>query len=237
MTTPHNATAPPRPSPVARVRRLLRKLTGGRRFDRSGSYWEERYRLGGNSGSGSYGRLAAFKAEVLNAFVEREGIASLIEFGCGDGNQLSLATYPDYTGLDVAREAVRRCEKRFAGDVTKRFVHYDPASFQAGRTTPIADAALSLDVIFHLVEDEVFERYMAHLFASARRSVVVYSSNREGDAGERAKHVRHRRFTDWVDAHQPDWSLKEHIPNRYPESVNDGGEVSFADFYIYEKRG
>jgi hypothetical protein len=235
--TPSNATAPPPPGPVARVRRLLRKLTGRRRFEQSGSYWEERYRLGGNSGSGSYGRLAAFKAEVLNTFVEREGVASLIEFGCGDGNQLSLAHYPDYTGLDVAREAVRRCEKRFAADGTKRFVHYDQAAFEAGRTTKIAHAALSLDVIFHLVEDSVYERYMTHLFDSAKRFVIVYSSNRDGDEGERAKHVRHRRFTDWIETHRPDWSLKQHIPNRYPESIADGGEVSFADFYVYERAG
>jgi hypothetical protein len=23
------------------------------------------------------------------------------------------------------------------------------------------------------------------------------------------------------------------VPNRYPESLADGGEVSFADFYVY----
>jgi ubiquitin C len=42
----------------ARARRLA--------FPGSGSFWETVYREGGTSGPGSYGRLAEFKAEVLN---------------------------------------------------------------------------------------------------------------------------------------------------------------------------
>ena len=40
-----------------------------------------------------------------------------------------------------------------------------------------ADMAISLDVLFHLVEDEIFERYIRNLFSSAQRFVVIYSSN------------------------------------------------------------
>jgi hypothetical protein len=43
---------------------------------------------------GSYGKFAAFKAEVLNAFVQEMRVDTVIEFGCGDGNQLTLARYP-----------------------------------------------------------------------------------------------------------------------------------------------
>lgn len=41
----------------------------------------------------------------------------------------------------------------------------------------MADLSLSLDVIYHLVEDEVFETYINTLFKSARRYVIIYSSN------------------------------------------------------------
>lgn len=61
----------------------------------STDYWESRYATGGTSGPGSSGKLAEFKAEVLNSFVRRDNVLSVIEFGCGDGNQLSLASYPD----------------------------------------------------------------------------------------------------------------------------------------------
>ena len=66
-------------------------------FD-SAQYWRDRYRSGGNSGAGSYGRLADFKAEIVNAFVREHDVASVIEFGSGDGAQLALADYPTLSG-------------------------------------------------------------------------------------------------------------------------------------------
>src|SRR5215469_5923310 len=90
-------------------------------FRDSSSYWEKRYQQGKTSGVGSYGRLAAFKAEVLNDFVAKNGIESVIEFGCGDGTQLALASYPGYVGVDVAQGSISICEKRFEGDDAKKF--------------------------------------------------------------------------------------------------------------------
>jgi hypothetical protein len=87
-------------------------------FD-SAQYWRNRYRSGGNSGAGSYGRLANFKAEIVNAFVREHDVASVIEFGCGDGAQLTLADYPSYLGFDVADESVELCRSKFAKDSTK----------------------------------------------------------------------------------------------------------------------
>ncbi|WP_125185483.1 hypothetical protein [Botryobacter ruber] len=37
----------------------------------SSDYWEKRYSSGGTSGSGSYNRLAEFKADVLKSFIKR----------------------------------------------------------------------------------------------------------------------------------------------------------------------
>ena len=39
-------------------------------FPGSARYWERWYASGGSSGPGSFGQLAGFKAEVVNAFVE-----------------------------------------------------------------------------------------------------------------------------------------------------------------------
>jgi hypothetical protein len=206
----------------------LKRVIDRRGFGDSGSYWDRRYRSGGDSGAGSYGRLAEFKAEVLNDLVEKHGLRTVIEFGVGDGAQLELANYPAYIGLDVSPAAVEQCRWRFGKDESKAFMVHDC------RTTPLdgtADVTLSLDVVYHLVEDAVFEAYMGQLFDAADRMVVVYSSNR--DEPQRAAHVRHRRFTDWVEANRPGWRLAEMVPNRYPESLTDGGEVSFADFYVY----
>lgn len=206
------------------------------RFSDSRSYWEERYQTGGNSGAGSYGRLAEFKAEVLNQFVLEHNVESAIEFGCGDGHQLSLAEYPQYSGLDVSARAIDLCRQRFDGDATKRFVHYDAATHEPQSDEFASDLSMSLDVIYHLVEDKVFDTYMRHLFSAGRRYVIVYSSN-DPEACLTAAHVRHRRFTDWVTANAPDWQLKEQIANRYPFDAADPDETSFADFFVFEKAG
>src|SRR5690606_21928172 len=88
-------------------------------FSSSGDYWRRRYSLGGDSGAGSGGSAAEYKASVLNAFVRRNRIRTLIEFGCGDGRQLSLAEYPEYLGIDISADAVLRCRAIFEGDPGK----------------------------------------------------------------------------------------------------------------------
>lgn len=97
-----------------------------------------------------------------------------------------------------------------------------------------ADLALSLDVIFHLVEDDIYERYMRSLFAAANRFVIIYSDNEESP--REALHVRHRRFTDWIGCNKLDWQLVEHIPNQFPSQSNQ--ELgSWADFWVYVRAG
>lgn len=206
------------------LKRTWRRLA----FPGSARYWERRYRRGKTSGAGSAGTVARFKASVLNDFVEKHGIRSVLELGCGDGQQLALARYPRYLGLDVSAAAIDRCLERFASDPSKSFLLYDPERFRDPAGLIRADLAISLEVIFHLTEDAVYERYLAHLFAAAERFVIVFSSNRD-EPGPRP-HVRHRRFTDWVEARRPDWTLAETIPNPH-------GDESFAEFFVFERGG
>jgi hypothetical protein len=203
------------------------------RFPGTQAYWNRRYARGGTSGPGSYGRLAHFKAETLNALVVRHDVRSLIEFGCGDGHQLSLARYPAYTGLDVSPAALQRCIEQFGSDPTKSFFLYNRHAFHDPRAQLSADAALSLDVIYHLSEDEVFESYMRHLFQAAKRFVIIYSSN--FDERTPAAYLRHREFTAWIRANTSDWTLTERVPNPYAWDPNDPDNTSFADFYVFQR--
>lgn len=206
----------------------LGQLLRGRRFTSSADYWEERYRSGGNSGAGSYSRLAAYKAEVLNEFVTRNAIVSVIEFGVGDGAQLSLANYPQYTGVDVSRTVVQATRQKFAANPAVRILHTSEIDDRYR-----ADLALSLDVIYHLVEDSAFDIYMRQLFAAANKCVIIYASNFESDW--RDPHVKHRRFTSWVENEKADFELVSTIRNRYPYHEKDPDNTSFADFYIYRR--
>ncbi len=202
------------------------------KFKSSEFYWEQRYASGGNSGAGSYSRLAGFKAEVLNEFVDKNKIKDVIEFGCGDGNQLSLATYPKYIGFDVSKTAIQNCIHQFKTDSSKSFYLYNSEAFSDNHHLFKADLVLSLDVIYHLVEDRIFDFYMRHLFETSRKYVIIYASNNDGQL---MNHVRERNFTRWVDAHCSDWKLVEVIKNKYPSTADDSGDTSPSDFYIYKK--
>ncbi|MFC8502551.1 class I SAM-dependent methyltransferase [Pedococcus sp. NPDC057267] len=183
----------------------LRHLT----FKGSGRYWEDRYAAGGTSGPGSYGASAQWKAEVVNSWVRELGVTSVIDLGCGDGNQLSLADYPRYLGVDRSATAIRQCIERFKSDPTKSFLRFEPTELADPAGWLRADMALSMEVIFHLVEDEVFEDYMRRLFASAERYVVICSNDAPGS--ERVPHERHRSFTAWIARECPQWQLQRKV--------------------------
>lgn len=207
------------------LRKAWRKVSG-KKFS-SRDYWEQRYRSGGNSGAGSYDELAEYKAGFLNKLVKDHNVHTVMEFGCGDGNQLTLAEYPRYVGYDVSATAVELCRNRFRDDPTKSFALVDDHQGQR------ADLAMSLDVLYHLVEDAVFESYMQKLFAAGDKLVVVYSSN--VDEARPNPHVRHRKFTAWVERCCPNWTLihEEQNPIPYDPETNTG---SHAGFFVYAPR-
>lgn len=204
----------------------LKKYSSRKPFS-SRDYWVRRYKTGGNSGPGSYGPLAEFKAETLNKFVLEKRITSVIEFGCGDGNQLALARYPAYKGYDISHDVIIQCNERFAGDASKQF--FELSEFKQSK----AELTISLDVIFHLTEDNVFDTYMRRLFDTASRFVAIYSSNQVDQIQPIAPHVRHRNFSRWIDENRPYWQLTKRIANPFPYD-GDSTTTSFSDFYFYE---
>lgn len=198
---------------------------------KSAGYWEQRYKKGGTSGFGSYGRLAEFKARVINQFVKEKDVQKLIEFGCGDGNQLAKIAVSKYLGIDVSPTIIQHCRTIFQDDASKRFLTV--AEFLAEKEK--AELTLSLDVIFHLVEDQVFEAYMKDLFDSSARYCIVYSCDSR-DTSTDAQHVRQRTFTTWVTLERPNWRLIDVIPNEFPhDGTRNPKDTSFSDFFIYEK--
>lgn len=134
---------------------------------------------------------------MINDFIASAGVISVIDFKCGDGGQLRLSRYPNDIGVDVSAAAIANSSQIFSHDKTKSFV---AAASYAGEK---ADASISLDVIYHLIEDDVYEEYMKNLFGAASRYVIIYSSSFDGDDLGLARHVRHRKFTDWVNARCP----------------------------------
>lgn len=194
----------------------------------SATYWETRYRAGGTSGAGSTGHLAAWKAAVLNGFFAANRVASVIDVGCGDASQLALLRPPDaYIGVDVSPTALARCAAAHPG---RRFMSPD-----ALRREPPAEMTICLDVLYHLIEESVFDSTLRMVFDRAARFVAIYASN--VDAAWPAAHVRHRCFTDRVRETQPDWRLLAHLPNPWPFDPARPEGTSFADFFFYARAG
>ena len=187
-------------------------------FTSSKSYWENRYKKGGNSGAGSYGDKALYKADFINRFIQQQQVQSVIEFGCGDGHQLQLLRIPSYLGYDISPTIIDACRKLYKEDTTKKF-----ELLQDKNILIKADLCLSLDVIYHLVEDEVYENYMNDLFNQADKWVIIYA----WDLDDKQKfHVRHRKFSIWISRHQPGFSC-------YATQSSIKG---YCDFFVYQRR-
>ena len=186
-------------------------------------YWENRYKENRFSGKGSYGKFAEYKADIINSYIVKYQIKDMIDLGCGDGNQLSLFCCSNYTGYDVSTVVIQKCREMYKNDESKKF-------FALDKNTQIkkADLCISCEVIFHLVENDVYKEHLHTLFNSSNKLVIIFSSNCNGGLPE-PKHVKHRKFTDDVKKFV-DWKQIKVLANPfiYPNE-------SFSNFYIYEK--
>lgn len=220
---------------MGKAKEIVKKIPGSRKlflkmsklfYSDSTRYWKKRYESGGTSGDGSYGGLALFKAEIINKFVKENNVKNIIEFGCGDGNQLELAKYPSYMGFDVSEIIINSCIKKFYNDNTKSFLFYNPKYISKIDQFLNSDLTLSLDVIYHLTDEILYEEYMHNLFKCSKKFVIIYSTN--AILKNEYPHIKHRIFTKFVEINYPNFILKNTIDNKYPKQ-------SSCKFFIYEK--
>jgi SAM-dependent methyltransferase len=197
-------------------------------FQTSAQYWEDTYAAGGFSGPCDNRVATEFKSSFLNSFVQDHSITSVIEWGSGDGELLRHIRYRSYIGVDVSRSVVERCRRDYVHDVTKRFFALDEIRMD---TNCCAELALSLDVIYHLVEDLVYHAYMVNLFASATRFVVISAWDVGTDQPVTGGHVRHRAFGKWVVQHAGNWKLVQVVENHKPIRP---GSSSVSPIHVYE---
>jgi hypothetical protein len=216
-----------------KISNVLNGIFGKKESFDSQQYWENRYEKGGNSGRGSYNKLSEFKANVINRIIDEMHIGSAIEFGVGDGNQLGMIRYPRFLGLDVSKKAIQLCIEQYKDDSTKSFFSYDQLAFSDCAGFVKADMSLSLDVIYHLVEQPVYEKYLSNLFNAASKCVVIYSTNEE--LPQFGGHEKHRVFLNDLDRLSNGWKLQETVENEF--SVRKVGEQdgSRANFYIFTR--
>ena len=71
---------------------------------------------------------------------------------------------------------------------------------------------------------------MTHLFTSAQKYVIIYSSNFDG---HQTIHYKDRNFTNWIETKMKDWELEQIIENKYKYDSNDPDNTTRSDFFIY----
>ncbi len=191
------------------------------------SYWENNYQTGGTSGSGSYGVLAEFKASVINAYLEEKGITTVMEFGCGDGNQLSYMAYKEYLGLDIAKSAIDLCKAQYGADEHKSFLWYQPG-YLMNKSFITAELVVCLDVLYHIVEDGDFIQTLDDIFSCAGTAVILYTKIAEADNDTNVVTIKDRDIFKYLEKYQ-EFKVKEIIPQKHPG-------ISSADFIILERK-
>ena len=191
-------------------------------------YWNERYCAGYTSGKGSYGDLAYFKSEIINDFIRKNSVQTVIEFGCGDGNQLKLMNYKKYLGLDVAGSAIEKCKSMFFEDDSKSFFLYNPDAF-VNKGFLRSDLVICLDVLYHIVPEGDYIKTMDDIFSCSDNYVILYTDTRlfEKNTYSEGSHICHRDTLNYLKKYS-DFEVIEIIPNRFPE-------LSWADFIMLRR--
>lgn len=192
-------------------------------------YWSSRYQEGGDSGEGSYGILAEFKAEVINAFIKKHAVESVVEFGCGDGNQLKYMNYGKYLGLDVAKNSIERCCALFENDHTKSFMIYNPKYF-VNNNFIRGDMVVCLDVLYHIIPEDDFMKTLQDIFSCSSRYVILYTTLRayRSHPYEAGSHICHRDTLSYL-SRIDQFEVKEIVDQQFHE-------LSVADFVILARK-
>ena len=197
-------------------------------FD-STKYWEERYIKNGNSGSGSYNNLAIFKSNIINNFIKNNNIQEMLDYGMGDGNQLKYFDIKNYTGVDISKTIINKCKYIYKDDKNKNFYLIENYNNSNKK-----ELVISLDVLLHLVSDDIYVNYLDNLFNFSDKYVIIYSYNCNYQS---ATHVKYREFIPYILNKYNNWKLINHIRNEYPADIHlkYDGNKSLSDFYIFKK--
>jgi len=187
----------------------------------SKSFWENRYRNNGNSGLGSYGDESKFKSSYINDLIKKESIKTITDLGCGDGNQISLLSgFKKYYGYDFSDTALIKAKNINKGSEYEFINNISDL--------PISDMSMSLDVTYHIIEDNLFDEYLSKLFMLGERYVLIYSM--DVDVPQISEHIKSRSFTKWVKENDIKYTLVD--VTQYPKKLKANG----VGFYLFEKK-
>lgn len=125
-----------------------------------------------NSGLGSRGQLAKFKADFVSKFVKDNNIQTMIDFGCGDLHNSSMIEVPSYLGVDIVEHKMPENPK---ADVFETTV----SRFDEFECEEPADMVLCMDVLYHILENEqdYLKAALENMLKSTKKYLVIYAQD------------------------------------------------------------
>jgi len=187
------------------------------------NYWENRYVTGGDSGWGSHDQtIVNFKKNYINDIIQKFSIKTIVELGCGDGNQLGYFNgYEKYYGYDISHNVLTKCRLMYLNQNNKEFVNNIEELL-----VKKYDLALSLDVIYHLVEDDMYYEHMKNLFLLS--DIVCIFSTDDDVKDIPPPHLKNRKISKYINENFYNFKLME-SKKFYENSDNNVG------FFLYIK--
>lgn len=139
------------------------------RFDNR-RFWNRRYAADPELGSGPGSRREnlALKNALIRDAIEKYGIESILDIGCGDIAILEGLQIGSYTGIDISDLIVERNKKLRP---EWRFLQSNVAD--PAVEVPSADLVLCLDVLIHQKSRSAYEQILRCAITAARRLVLV----------------------------------------------------------------
>ena len=182
----HRLSATELPAPVAKVVSsvLRRQLDDG---ERPASYFTKVY-VGNlwrgessRSGPGSEGAFAEQKIDLLQDLIERHGVRSILDIGCGDffWMQRIAGAVDRYHGIDVVEPLIERNRERFASkSVTFECVDLTADGARSEVEGEPFDLVVCFDVIGHLLNPEV-DRLLDFVISRSGAKLFLVTNRRD----------------------------------------------------------
>jgi hypothetical protein len=113
---------------------------------------------------------------------------------------------------------IDKCQKKYEGNKKIRFV-YSLSEMDN------VELIMSLDVTYHIIEDDLFIKYLNDLFLLSTKYVLIYSVN--SSVATTVPHMKYRKFVEWIYENMENVKLIDE--KKYPNKNNGIG------FYLFEK--
>jgi hypothetical protein len=178
-----------------------------------------------NSGLGSRGQLAKFKADFVSKFVKDNNIQTLIDFGCGDLYNSSMIEVPSYLGVDiVAHNMPDNPRANTFEAVVSRFDEFE--------CEEPADMVLCMDVLYHILpgEQDYLKAALENMLKSTKKYLVIYAQDSYDENIVWKGHMFNSPWRQLLE--EMDVELTYH---QKQEEYGDGPR-SEAVFFVYEKK-